>query len=738
MDRRAAHRSRTRRQGRDILGRTRRSGELRNTKAGLAPLDGAAKAQGSARYLADRRADGALVGAVVRSPHAHALIRGIRLDLEYDWSGVAVATAADIPHQNHTALELGDQPVLAAKVVRHVGEAVVLVAAATAALAREAADRIEVDYRPLPALTDPRLAEDHPRVIHEPDNVYHRAVLQRGEASADLDGHRIHGVYRVDEQPHVALEPLGVVATPRKDEGLELTGPLGSPRAVLDTLQALFGHDRFTVKQTPAGGSFGRNIEAGTLLAAQAALLAAKAGRAVRLQLDRPEQVATQGRRHGLTAEMSSVVDDDGRLLSLEVQLLFDGGAYATSSQAFLERAMVHVLGPYTADALYVQGKVVATHKPPSAPFRGAGVSDVHFALERHLDRIARQLALDPVQLRLANLEDRGRTVLNAVVAKAADKPPPAPRDRPGCAIANARLMAGRGVAVARLGGGRPGDDVLERRGHVELALRKGRVRAYAPGAETGQGADTGLVARLLKALDLAPGQVELRVRTTDRVSPDGPTLGSRTVRHIGDALVLAARRLHAELQEEAGREASVAELLAQRKSRSGLSVRVPLDDLPRREWDAVHLSGTPYSDWTWHALAVDVAVDADTGEVRVQRVISATDAGEVVHTGLARVQIEGGVLTGLAGALTERSPLDERGLPRPADLRDLGGWGASDAPRQETLLLRPQHGAGPAGLGEVGCLGAAPAVAQAIEAATAAVLERTPMGPEAVLEAIP
>ncbi|MCP4807820.1 MAG: xanthine dehydrogenase family protein molybdopterin-binding subunit [Proteobacteria bacterium] len=680
---------------------------------------------------------GCLYGAVVRSPHAHALIRGIRLDLEYDWSGIAVVTAADIPHQNSTALEGTDQPVLAAKVVRHVGEAVVLVAAARPELAREAAARIDVDYRPLPALDDASLAEDHPRVSHSTDNVFQRAVLQRGTVSAGIEGHRTHGVYRVDEQDHLALEPLGVLAAPR-DDGLEVTGPIGHPSALLDTLTGMFQHDRFVVKQVHSGGSFGRKLESAVLLGAQAALLATKAKRPVKLLLTRPDELRSQGKRHGLIAELSSVVDDEGKLLSLEAILLFDGGAYATLSRAFLERAMVHVPGAYACERLYVQGKVVATHRPPAASFRGSGVSDVHFAVERHLDRIARDLYLDPVAVRLVNLETQGAMVLNGVVAKAADKTPPAPRDRPGRAVANARLMAGRGFAVTRLGGGRPGDDVGERRGHVELALRKNRIQVYAPGAESGQGADTGMVQRVIDALGCDPAQVELRVRASDRVAPDGPFLGSRSVARIGEALAVAAGRLQAELEAEVGRKGTFSELLAARSRDATVRVRVALDELAPLTWDAVHLSGTPYRNHTWQAIAVDLVVDADTGEVVVQRVITATSAGPVVHTGLARLQIEGGVLMGLSGALTERIPRDERGAPQGADLRDTGLWSSLDAPRQKTLLLRPAPKSKPAGLGEVGVIAAAPSVAQAIEAATAAVLDRTPMGAEAILRAIP
>lgn len=695
---------------------------------------------------------GCLHGAVVRSPHAHALIKGITLDLATDWSDVVVVTAADVPGANVVVLDDDDQPVLAEKVVRYVGEAVVLVAAPTPERARQAAARITVDYRPLPALLEPHLSEDHPRVIYGEDNVFARAVVSRGAIGANHMGMRIEGTYTVAPADHHCAEPCGAVVVPEAQDAFTVLGPILDARSTLTTLTRVLGHDRIVVKQVHVGGSFGRKLETTTLLAAQAALLAHKAGAPVKLVLARSEESQVLGKRHGLVAEIATNVDMDGRLETFEARLTFDGGAYCTRSRSMLERAIVHALGPYRCDDAHVSARVVATHRPPSAPFRGGMLAALHFAIERHMDRIARSLSLDPLTMRRANLlkhgdqtltgqvleRPTGSRVMEAAIRKAGAKALPEPQDRPGRSRGAARLLAGRGVSVTMMGAGAPGDDITERSGELELILRKQTVRLYAPGGEAGQGTDTGLVQVVARALNLPGAQLEIRSRSSDRVGVDGPILGSRGVSRAAGPARSAARSLKKAVEEEMKLSGEFAALIHQRRTNRKLEVRAGFDDLEPLDWDAVHRTGDAYRGHTWHCAVVDVVVDADTGEVKVRRVVTATDAGEVVHGKLARGQIEGAVVMGLGSALSERLAVDESGAFRTADFRDAGVLTTLDAPRQDTLLLKAEQGESIRGLGEVGGIACVAALAQAIEAATGGVLEALPMAPEHVLQAIP
>lgn len=716
------------------------------------PLDAEPKVRGKALFVADLAPEGCLFGATVRSPHAHALIRGITLDLQYDWGDVAVVTAADVPNDNVIALDDDDQPVLAEKVVRYVGEPVVLVAAPTVAKARDAAAHIQVDYRPLPALLDPRLSEDHPRVIYGDDNVFARIVLSKGSVGVTGGGMTIEGRYEVEAQDHHCLEPTGALAVPRDDGGLTLVGPLMDARATLLSVQRILGHERVNVKQVHIGGSFGRKLEASIPVAAHAALLALKAGAPVRVVLTRAEESQALGKRHALSAHISTRVDMDGRLETFEGTYTFDGGAYCTRSRSMLERAVVHALGPYRCDDVHILGLAVATHRPPSAAFRGGGVAELHFAVERHMDRIAREMSLDPMAARRANLlkhgdktltgqvieHPPGLKVMEAALKKAGSRELSEPGDRPGRPRAASRLMAGRGVSVAVVGGGRPGDDVAERSGEVSLVLRKNRVRLYLPGAESGQGTDTALVQVLAGRLGLEPDRVEFRARDSDRVGVDGPFLGSRGLARGEQAVIRAADALEKALQEHMNSKAPFAELLGQKGAPRKLEVSARFDGEDPVQWDAVHRSGEAYRGFTWHCAVVDVVVDADTGEVGVRRVVTATDAGRVANGKLARGQIEGGVVQALGGALSERIGLDERGAYRAADFRDAGILSTLEAPRQDTLLMRSAEGDPIQGLGEVGFVACGAALAQAVEAATGAVLDALPMAPEHVLQAIP
>lgn len=380
------------------------------------------------------------------------------------------------------------------------------------------------------------------------------------------------------------------------------------------------------------------------------------------------------------------------------------------------------------------------------------GMAVLHFAVERHMDRIARMMSMAPMAARRANLLKKGdRTltgqvvddspavkVMEAAIRKAGAKTLAEPGDRPGRRRSVARLMAGRGMSVAVLGAGRPGDDISERAGSVALVLRRDRVRLYAPGAESGQGTDTGLLQVLCDRLGLPSDQLEIRARDTDRVGADGPFLGSRGLSRGAPVVAKVADALAAAVAEELKLSGDFSALVHQRRTSRKLQVSASFDDIDPLEWDAIHRTGDAYRDRTWHCAVVDVVVDADTGEVIVRRVVTATDAGRVVHGKLARGQIEGGVVMALGGALSERVGLDERGAFRAADFRDAGIFSSQEAPRKDTLLLKADADEPIRGLGEIGALACAAALAQAIEDATGGVLDTLPMAPEDVLQAIP
>jgi xanthine dehydrogenase molybdopterin-binding subunit B len=430
---------------------------------GVVRTDGHAKVTGQALYVDDVR-----YGATVRSIHAHALIRGITLNLDYDWSDVVVVTSVDIPGENVIALMTDDQPALAEQVVRHVTEPIALVAAPTREKALEAARNVRVEYQPLPALIDmARSQGEEPRIFGR-DNVFKKLELRLGDVKAVQGGVLIEGEYNVGHQEQLYIEPQGVLAVPREDGGVTILGSLQCPYYVVKALTRVLGHDKLNVVQAATGGGFGGKEEYPSMLAAHAALLALRAGRPVKMVYRRDEDLRATTKRHPARVKLRTRVDESGRLLSLEADVLMDGGAYNTLSPVVISRAALHVSGPYRWETALVRAAVVATHSPPNGAFRGFGAPQArpHRACSRA--RPPRRPPHEHVSRRGSHADGSGaqrrrhrhRARTRARTRREAPAPPPRrhpPRRRWPGARASCRAAASPGLARLRLHGQRRG-----------------------------------------------------------------------------------------------------------------------------------------------------------------------------------------------------------------------------------------------------------------------------------------
>src|SRR5437773_2120545 len=360
------------------------------------------KVKGSALYIEDLAFIGALWGAVLRSPHAHARIARLAVTRARSVAGVhAVLTAKDIPGKNLIPMIQADWPVLAAQFVRHVGEGVALVAAESREGVTEALHTIVAEYEPLPALLD---MEDALRA----GEVISHWKVRRGDAAAALkrtDLVVVEGTYRTPYQEHAYIEPNGMIAVPDGQGGVVVYGSMQCPFYVQKAVASALGCDlaQARIVQTVTGGGFGGKEDAPSAPGAQVALLARATGRPVRLILSREEDMAVMSKRHPGRVRMRTAATPDGQLVAVEVDYLLDGGAYATLSPVVLFRGTVHACGPYRVPNAKVDSRVVRTHKVPCGAFRGFGEPQVVFAAESQMDRLAERLGIDPLVLRLKN-----------------------------------------------------------------------------------------------------------------------------------------------------------------------------------------------------------------------------------------------------------------------------------------------------------------------------------------------
>ncbi len=345
--------------------------------------EGPDKLTGAARYTDDLVFPGAWFGATIRSTEPHARLLGLELDPAFDWSRVVVMTAADIPGDNIVSSIKEDMPALAAGVIRHHAEPVALVAAPDRATLREARQRIRVRTERLEPVLDP-LASTQQFAAYEID----RGDVDAGFAAASLV---VQGEYRVGHQEQLYIENQAMIAEPRPDGGITITGSMQCPYYVHAALKrALALSDRqAVVVQAETGGGFGGKEDYPSVLAIHAALLAQRVGRPVRMIYDRHEDISATTKRHPAIVRYRSGVDADGRLVAQDIEVVMDGGAYCTLTPVVLSRGVLHAGGPYECPNVRIRGRAMATNTPPNGAFRGFGAPQVEFAAELQVARIA-------------------------------------------------------------------------------------------------------------------------------------------------------------------------------------------------------------------------------------------------------------------------------------------------------------------------------------------------------------
>jgi len=722
-------------------------------------VDGTAKVTGRARYLDDITMAGMLHGATVRSRVPHGVLRGIRLDPDYDWTGITVATAEDIPGRNTILLLEDDQPALVpvGGHIRHVDEPVALVAAPDRRRAFEAAAHVLLDVEELPAVLsiEESLAADV--VLYGRDNVFKRFEIRKGDdieealARCDLV---IEGVYRTGAQEQMYIEPQGAIASWDENGACRVTGSLQCPYFVHKSLKELLGldDDSLVIAQSVTGGAFGGKEDYPSMIGGHAAVLARKAGAPVKIVYDRDEDIRATTKRHPSLVRHRLGLLSDGTIMAADVDAVLDGGAYVTLSPVVLSRGVIHAGGPYNCPHVRIVGRAVATNTPPHGAFRGFGAPQTTFAYERQVQKAALRLGIDPVELRRKNLLRVGDTTATGqeltfsvgshstldAVASVAGAPPSAV---PG---SGARaIRRGRGFATYFHGAGFTGSGERRLAGIVTVQLAAdGQFDVLAASTEMGQGEKTIFTQIAATALGVDPARVRVPDPSTDAVPDSGPTVASRTCMIVGCLVRRAAEalggRIEAWASEHGMADASVEEAARAMAAEVGqVAESAQYEAPPGIFWDDETYTGAAYPAYGWAACLVEVEVDLDTYEVAVTRCIHAVDVGKAIHPIIVKGQIEGGTLQALGWALCEAVTYDN-GRVASSTMSTCIVPTAADAPEMETIIVEEPYPYGPygaKGLGELPMDGPAAAVAAAVENALDAPFDTLPILPERIEE---
>jgi xanthine dehydrogenase D subunit len=737
--------------------------------------DGVAKAQGLFAFSSDLHAEGALWGATLRSPHAHARIVSIDVSGAWKVAGVeAVITAGDIPGKQTYGLISSDQPVFASDVVRYVGEPIAAVAADHPETCKRALAAIVVTYEVLAPLVNAELAIDGSFApIHPDGNVFRHQRIECGDSSLSGDV-IVEGTYEIGMQDQAFLGLEAALAFPDHDGGgVEMfvaTQWLHEDQGQIAACLGI-GLDKVRLVLGGVGGAFGAREDIS--LQVHTALLALRTGRPVRIHYDREESFLGHVHRHPATIWMRHHATAAGEIVKIEARMVFDGGAYASTSSAVLVNGVTHTQGPYRCDNAVVDGWAVRTNNPPCGAMRGFGVVQACFAHESQMDKLAAACGLDPVEIRLLNAMSTGDRLITGQVVESVAPVERCIRDTaalpmptepvggfdgdalrlPGGAGLTAdrshvRRGVGWGVAIKNLMYSEAFDDYSTAR----CRLADGVATLEFATSEVGQGFTTiaGQIARTILGVD----EVLLEPISTN-VGSAGSTSASRQTWMSGGAVDAACRKVRELLFEHIGRgwqidplrlvvdgDEIVDSLDTQRRisvteATTGLVIdetveyhhrpTVPLDESGQ---------GDCHTAFAFVAHRAVVDVDPELGLVKVVQIATAQDVGVALNPLSVIGQIEGGIAQGLGLAVMEELVLRD-GKIRNASFTDYLLPTMLDMPDVVATLIEepdPQAPLGAKGVGEPPCISVTPAIVAAIRDAIGRDLTRVPVRPADII----
>jgi CO/xanthine dehydrogenase Mo-binding subunit len=758
---------------------------------GSSPIrkEGRAKVTGRAQYIDDITLPNMWHGATVRSTIARGRIKSITYSPEIAWSQYTIVTAADIPGENTIIHLTKDHPCLAAEYINHPAEPILLLAHPEKSALLAALAAIHIDYEEFPAvftIEDSELgaAGDKARIIWRGDDPKHHApntfktyLMQKGDeplsdaaleavfASADFI---VEGEYRTGAQEQLYIENNGIIAEAHRAAGSGPDGPLESitvsgcmqcPYYVVHALELVFNlpAEKCRVIQTETGGAFGGKEDFPSVIGSHAALLAMKSGHPVKITYDRAEDLIATTKRHPSRTRHRTAVSREGKLLAGEIEVVIDGGAYVTLSPVVLSRACIHAPGPYHWPHLTVRAKAMATNVAPHGAFRGFGAPQSLFALERHMDKIARVVGLSPEELRRRNFLATGmktatgqhltdkvdmQHLLTRALAESNYHAKRAEFDRTN---PTSTIKRGIGFAAFMHGSGFTGSGERRLNSLVKIEITaEGRPNILVSSTEFGQGTNTILSQVCAQTLRIPYEEVLVAQPDTSIVPNSGPTVASRTAMIVGKLVERASQSLCAtlvasglphEYSPEQFKQAAIAYL--RKHGPLTAEARYELPHGTTVFWDDDAYKGDAYPTYAWAVYVAEVAVDTRTYFTQVTDFHALQEVGKVIHPILAAGQIEGGVAQGIGYALYEKCVYVD-GLMRNNQMTNYIMPTSADLPAihihfEEVPSIHGPSGA--KGIGELPMDGPAPAILNAIEHATGISFTEVPLLPEDIFE---
>ena len=763
-------------------------------------VDGVKKVTGAAKYVGDMKWPRMLYAKCVKSPYAHAKIVSIDVSAAKALKGVHDVITGDY-YTKRGGLYLEDKNFLAVNTVKFCGEPVVAVAAETPEIAEAACELVKVEYEPLPVINNPMegMAKDavliHPELhtykvvpIFHPQahtNISHHHIIRKGDADAAFKYAEEHpDEYYITEHeyhvPHVQHTPIEnhiAVAQYEPDGKCTVWASCQSPYAVRQALSATFDIplNKMRIISPYVGGGFG--AKAGTTIEGIIIPLAMHCkGRPVMMEYTREEEFVNSYVRQGLYTKIKTAVrKSDGKFLAVQNDFYWDGGAYTEYGVNIVKASGFASTGPYEFDNVKTDAYCVYTNNPVGGPYRGFGMCEIHFGIEQNIDEVAKEIGMDPIEIRRVNGLAPGKSTGTGEIMKscgfleALDQVAEAIEyDKPCDAPSGPHKVRGKGIA----GGWKSPSQPTNAGSAAIIRMNEdGTFFLMTSGHDIGQGSDTALTQIAAEVLCCDPSKFTIRTGDTDHTPYEWQTVASRITYCAGNAIKLAAEDLKEKLLDLAQIKLGYIkrELYLEDGwiiNRNHPESRMPMSDLalglafedgsgyggpaigvgtftlPNNiNYDpATGYSPKPAAFWTTAAAGAEVEIDTETGVIEVKKMVESCDPGHIVNPELYKAQVEGGMMQALGTVLYEELKLKD-GKVLNKSFVDYKIPTIDNAP--ETFIAmgveHPEETGpyGARGIGEPAIVPGAPAIANAIYNATGCRFTEMPITPERMLKAL-